>query len=63
MMLKWERRTQEFSGMTKTKYRDLLEACVVCLSRHKHSCLGNTLADTRGDGKRHVETIFVVEPD
>jgi hypothetical protein len=56
-MLKLEEITQGFPGMTKTRCRDLLEACIVCLSRHKHSNDGTPLL-LRNDTEKTILLVW-----
>ena len=57
MMLKLEKITRGFPGMTKTKCCDLLEACIVCLSRHNHPNDGTPLL-IRGDTEKTVPLVW-----
>jgi len=56
-MLELENITRGFPGMTKTRCWDLLEACIVCLSRHNHPNDG-TLLLMRGDTEKMIPLVW-----
>ena len=57
MTLELENITQGFPGLTKHMGQFLGEACIVCLSRHHHSCHGTPLS-LSGDVKKTIELVW-----
>ena len=56
-MLELENITRGFPGMTKHMGQFLWEACIVCLSRHHHSCRGTPLS-LLGDAKKTIDLVW-----
>ena len=57
MVLQLDNITQGFPGMTRHMGQFLWEACIVCLSRHHHSCRGTPLS-ILGDVKKTIDIVW-----